>query len=680
MKEVQVDREWFALRERVAGWIRDFLASPRSEVLTAIQKRGCGRIVERLVETLWRHHGRTPEKWTAATVERCCLDALPADSEMNDTLIRAMPAVLMAFFGFLQESGHISNGTVLMRAVNRAWERGARNGERSAAHRGKRTAELLDPESGDTLEGLRLFAGQIAREIARQRPALISREAMESFERQPILVFDLVQLLSEEFLASETPDEYRVSAYFMLLSHALRNIRFGIERRFEWALELDREFQALVVKRAGADLFSPQLLAGIVESLSEAKLEPSRELLEVYEQRIMHHAPREEMPTRSQIDAMFENLVDEHGGDPFAIGETLAQMTRALPLEAQSALIGEFACSTLPGMKDAVVVLCLHAEESVRREALQWLLKNARSVTPTALRRLIVIRNWLPDGERKALDTLIKTARVKGVECAHWAEGLPLQKLQSSRMDGVGALSLLLSMPVKPGKSRIGGVLLKQGVGVSDAWLTPPISRREAAATFRQVWRQEFFLDVSQDFLHAAIRHHLAVGLAAGRPPSVGLLQLAEAVVATSWVPERLDGRVLSERLIGEERVLSDDAATVTRIIETSDAWSDQSSITGSWFEESQEVVDFLEKTRMRGRERLIRRVLELFCEPNREIWADRCAWTAFWLREQSGKERRMEGLEFHFAVLARELYRGRPLYELPLMRRVAERTMGGEE
>ncbi|MBF0189744.1 MAG: hypothetical protein HQL99_01175 [Magnetococcales bacterium] len=667
------DPDGESFRNRVETWIGEFVLSGPFGVLTTIQRRGCARIIEAFMGAMVRRHGRMPEKWTASTVERCCLESLPADGVLTDSLLLSMPAVLVAFFWFLQESERIDNAKVLIRAVNRAWERSLR------PERGdKAGSDGIDWGGDAPLEGLRRFAAQIARELAKERPAMISREAMESFERQPVLVFELLQLLSEAFAGTDTPDDYLVTAYFMLLSHALRNIRFGLERRFEWAMELDREFQAMVVRRAGADPLPPQLLAGIVESLSEAKLEPTKALLEIYEQRIMHHTPREDLPTRHQIDAMFENLVSEHGGDPFAIGETLSQMTRALPLEAQSALIGEFACSTLPGMKDAVVVLCLHAEESVRREALQWLLRNARSMTPTALRRLIVIRNWLPDAERKLLDALIKATRIKGVECASWPEGLTLHGLQSSRMDGVGAQSLLLSMPVKPGKSRIGGVLLKQGVGIADAWLTPLISRSEASATFRQVGRQEFFLEVSQDFLHAAIRHHLAVGLESGHPPAVGLLQLAEAIVATGWVPERLDGALLVERLIGEEKILTDDTGTVERIVQTSDSWSDLSRITGSWFEESQEVVDFMEKTRLKGRERLVRRVLELFCEPNRETWAERCAWTAFWLREQNAKGRLMEGLDFHFAVLARELYRGRPLHELPLMRRIAERTMGG--
>ncbi|MBF0428338.1 MAG: hypothetical protein HQL94_05400 [Magnetococcales bacterium] len=436
----------------------------------------------------------------------------------------------------------------------------------------------------------------------------------------------------------------------------------------------------MVVKQTQANNISPQLLMGILESITEAKLEYIQELLDIYEYQLTHYAPHMDVPTRGQIDAMFENLVDEHGGDPFAISETLAQMTRALPLEAQSALIGEFAYSNLPGMKDAVVLLCLNTEEAVRQEALQWLKKNAQFMTPTALRRLIVIRNWLPGKDRKLLDALIKSARIKGVECAQWSTGTALSALQSSQIDGVGAQSMMFSMAVEGRKSRIGAILLKQHVGIADAWITPPISKQEASQTLRQVGQKELFLDISQDYMHAAVRHHIAIGLEKGNPPMVGLLQLAETMAATTWMPERIDATVLVERLIQENQAMTDDLNTLKMVIQTSGVWGEIPLITNSWFEESQEVVTFIKSNRIRNKETLIRRVLDLFCEPNREAWAERFAWTAFWLQEQSAKEKKLVGMDFNFAILARELYRGRPLHELPLMKHIAARTIAGEE
>ncbi|MEO5333456.1 MAG: hypothetical protein H7839_15695 [Magnetococcus sp. YQC-5] len=678
----QAEKNLELLQQQTATWIQEFMSNQRFGGLTSKQKRNFKQIITLFIKTMYCQHGRIPKKWTAQSVETCCLETLPESGALRDAFFLAMPPVLVAFFGYLEEIGQISNATVLIRAMNRVQEKHIKNACDIESTCGKKSLSEsfgTGPGTEETLLSLRRFAAQIAKEIARERPALISREAMQSFERQPVLIFDILHLLSEQFNRPEQPDDYMLTAYFLLLSHSFQNIKFALERRFDWAREIYQEFQSVLVKQAMQENFPPQLLVGILESISEARLEISQELLDIYEYQITNYAPQQEVPTRGQVDAMFESLVHEHGGEPFAISDTLGQMIRALPLDAQSALIGEFAYSNLPGMKDAVVLLCLHTEATVRHEALQWLQQNAPSITSSALRRLIVMRNWVLPQERKWLDPLIRTARIKGVECAHWGTGSQLSSLQASQMDGVGAQSLLLSMVDEGEQTRIGAVLLKQNNGISDAWVTPSVSRQESALTFRQAGKREFFLDVSEEYLHAAIRHHLAVGLEQGEPPPIGLLLLAETLAATVWIPERMDGHAAVEQMILEAGPQAMDEQTLTKIIQTSGEWSDIPKITGSWFEDSQEVVTFMENRRVRNQERLVRQVLELFCEPNRMVWADRLAWTAFWLHAQTSKVKKMAGLDLHFAVMARELYQGRPLYELPIMRSIAYRTMTGE-
>ncbi|MBF0428339.1 MAG: hypothetical protein HQL94_05405 [Magnetococcales bacterium] len=48
---------------------------------------------------------------------------------------------------------------------------------------------------------------------------MISGEAMQSYEKYPILIFDVLQLLMEQF-SLDSPNDYEVSAYFMLLSQS----------------------------------------------------------------------------------------------------------------------------------------------------------------------------------------------------------------------------------------------------------------------------------------------------------------------------------------------------------------------------------------------------------------------------------------------------------------------------
>ncbi|MBF0293881.1 MAG: hypothetical protein HQL96_01725 [Magnetococcales bacterium] len=673
------DQELDALHRLTAEWIGAFSHSQHFAGLTSRQKRVCKRIITLFVEAMYAHHDRLPQRWTARTVEACCLETLPESGTLKPPQLLALPPVLTAFFGCLAETGRIRNGAVLIRALGRLEEKFARHPRNDEiAAPGTAFWEPFAPGSRVTERQLRQFAARIAGEIARDRPALISRAVMGVFEQRPVLIFDLLRLLREQFASSEgRSDDYLISAYFILLSHSLQNIRFGMERHFDWAREIFVEFQNAVVAQAREENFAPQLLVGILEALAEAKLEITQELLDVYEYQITHFAPEGELPTRGQIDAMFESLVDEHGGDPFAIGDTLAQMIRALPLDAQSALIGEFASSALPGMKDAVVSLCLHPEEQVRHEALQWLLHNARLLTPTALRRLIVIRNWLPEKGRRSLDTLIKTARIKGVECASRPEGAPVRILRASQVDGVGAQSLMLSIHQQNRQARIGSVLLKQNIGLADAWITPPLAAKEVTRTLRHAARREYFLDVSEEYLDVAIRHNIAVGLEKGIPPSSGLLQLAEAIGVAEWMPRRLEGSELAAGILAEYGGVDPESAE--EMVRTSGVWGEIPGIASSWFEESQEITLFLEQCAGAEPLELVERVLERYCEPNRASWAERFAWTAYWFHMQSARVRERVELDRHFAVLALELYRGRPLAEVPVMRGIAFRTITGE-
>lgn len=524
---------------------------------------------------------------------------------------------------------------------------------------------------------LRRVAARIAREVARNRPALISREVRRRFRQHPGSVCDLLTLMLEQFVEDDAPDDALVSAYFILLFHGLQSLRLGVERHFDWAGAVYRRFQVQLIDRVQAGACPPQLLSGILESIGDAGLELSVELLALYEEQIARFAPQVDLSVPGEIDAMFQGLVEEHGGEPFAIGETLAQMTRALPVEAQSALIGEFVRSDLPGMRDAVVLLALHPEEGVRWEALQWLKESPGLLTPVALRRLIVMRNWLPERERRPLDALIRSARLKGVECARWEPGCAPVALQASPVDGVGSQSLMVVVAPPRGKGRLGALLFRQGEGVGDAWITPPMGRRDALNTLRRAGRRELFLDVPESYLHMAVRHYLAVGLERESPPPAGLLRMAESMAATGWLPARVDFDGLLEEMVRElGHVDGGEARFVERTVRESALWSDIPELVTSWFEESQEVSLYLEGSRGRGGAERMLGVLERFCEPNRLEWGERLAWTAFWLRTHAVDGSRLAGLHGHFAVVAREILRGRPLYELPLMQSVARRTL----
>ncbi len=65
--------------------------------------------------------------------------------------------------------------------------------------------------------------------------------------------------------------------------------------------------------------------------------------------------------------------------------------------------------------------------------------------------------------------------------------------------------------------------------------------------------------------------------------------------------------------------------------------------------------------------------LMERVLEERRQAWCERLVWMTLWARDsQDISNRRWE----EFLILARELPRGRPLKEIPLMRAVAEHSV----
>ena len=73
-------------------------------------------------------------------------------------------------------------------------------------------------------------------------------------------------------------------------------------------------------------------------------------------------------------------------------------------------------------LREAVPLLLLDPEPMVRQAAAAVLeqVASPETFSPVMLRRTLLIRNWVPEAEREAIDRLARKMRVKGVTCAQW--------------------------------------------------------------------------------------------------------------------------------------------------------------------------------------------------------------------------------------------------------------------
>src|SRR5690606_17518584 len=113
-------------------------------------------------------------------------------------------------------------------------------------------------------------------------------------------------------------------------------------------------------------------------------------------------------------------------------------------------------------------------------------------------------------------------------------------RIKASEVDGSGAQGLFIH--IKQGRSnRLCGLLLKQGVGIKDAWITPPMSAADVKKYYDDAFDESVTLrDVDQDFLVLITNHFLATTVADGGMPDLHLLEIQE-LAGLHFVPEYLD-------------------------------------------------------------------------------------------------------------------------------------------
>ena len=469
-------------------------------------------------------------------------------------------------------------------------------------------------------------------------------------------------------------DENLIAAYQWLLANQLELIRYRTERGWTWADKMLDEYQDRISAIAKSDHLSPGDLFSLAAALTDAKIPVDPKVSEAFF-RVDPGTVRAE-PSPELLRAEVQPLIDQLGEapDPFVVIESLSETAGFMPAEFRAFLAHEFALSPYPVLRDAVPLMLLDSEAVVRRATAALLEQTAAADTlsPAALRRTIILRNWIPEDDRAGVDRAIRKARTKGVICAQW-NAPPKLSILALPIDGSGAYGLILT--TKPGKTGLfGGVLLKQNFGLRDIWCDRDKPRHEIGQAIEGLLEDTAAIEVERHYLDVALQHHLAIGLSNGRLPTPALLAIAESVGGVEWRASRLDidaeiARVYSE-LDPAEIAPADIAASLKR----SGEWLHQESFAESWFENDAEVSAMIDEMSGQDDDAITGAVLSDLLEKRRGVWTERFLLMALWARAAKSKN---EGRYWRdFLILAHELSAGRPLEDVPIMAAIAQRTV----
>ena len=511
-------------------------------------------------------------------------------------------------------------------------------------------------------------------DIASGEAGLSARLVIEALAERPEYAIDIVESLIAEGAKPE-PDEDLVAADVMMLATVLESIRYGVEAGRREAIALADGVRRHLIEAQASGHIEPQLMLLILNQFVAAKLDVGAELQGIMLRMMEEKAGDQDAEILSQGHQGLREIARDLGGDPFDIHAYLSETAEALPEAAQVKLALALLAQADEGLANASLGFLLSSSAKVRAGIARSLADSAiggaaRSrAAPLLLRRMIALRNWVPASERSALDEAIKRMRQKGAECAPWGKPSKVHAYVSG-FDGSGMQGMFVVVKERS-KHAVAGLIGRLGVGVRDAWVRHGASKREADALLHAGDQLGGMVPVGIEYVAAAVRHFLAGNAQSGLMPPFGLLAFAECAGLSGLNPEPIPMEELVSRLSGETEPERLTSAAVARSLAASASWPDEHALFESWFEQGDDIAALLSGKRQ-SRSKKTAAILAGPIDRRRRRWAELLAWTAFSAKASTAASLPWQEL----SIVVRELLSDRPLTEIGLMRRVAERTV----
>ena len=485
----------------------------------------------------------------------------------------------------------------------------------------------------------------------------------------PETVLDLIDLAVAES-RRKRGDAAVVEAFGLMAGQALEVLRFRVESHHDAAIAAVAAARARLKSLAEDGKLDPSVLSLLLQQFVRAKLDLGEELQAV-SMALAERAASRASADPLDIGGALAEMARQCDGDVFALQAELAERTAAFPETHRAGIVAALLGADVTALREAAIGWLLDAGPATRNDTAGLLQQAAAGggLSATMLRRLVMMRNWLPEGERPRLDTIVRTAREKGETIAPLPPAAPRQVLAST-IDGSGAQSLFVT--VKDGrKQAAAAVLIKFGIGVRDAWVRAGLSKAEVEAFRFQIDSQVQCFDSGIGHVRLALGQALALAEASGVLPPFGLVDVVERTGLGAVAPEPVPVEALVARLLSDIPAARRAPDAVDRVLRESAAWDQAFPFVDSWFEHDG-AVDALLRAKRLSAKRQTALVLEQYLPARRRWWAELVAWTSFTLAQDKATGDAWMAL----ALVAQALLDERPLGEIPLMSIIAGQTV----
>jgi yecA family protein len=379
----------------------------------------------------------------------------------------------------------------------------------------------------------------------------------------------------------------------------------------------------------------------------------------------------------ADINELLDRLRDEaQGDDAYSLHAALREMLATIDPEIRGMVVSAVVDRDEPIFDRLGLYWLLDSAPDIRGAAAGAFFRRAQTgrLDASLASRLIEMRNWLPaDAARDRLDRALKEALKRevagGIEPRPWK----FHRLLATVPDGAGAQSVMIAAQ-QGSKRGIAMLLLKQGLGVKDAYVIPCRTATEQKQMLAQIVEEMDALEVMPEFVEPALAAALAEGAAVGEPPAHGLVDIVEVTGIRGLQPKAMSVEDWIGHLDPEGTLDRLPLQTFGRLVNASADWPDEYDVVQSWFEDSSEVRQILiNAITPRSRTNALRRHLET----RREWWSRLIAKTAATVNHDAEGTR---GDWKSFAATAMALVQGRPLSQVPIMKWVIESTLEAAE
>jgi len=487
----------------------------------------------------------------------------------------------------------------------------------------------------------------------------------EMLAAQPEALILIVDLTAAEG-RKKRPDATMHQAYSFMFGQALEQLRQRSEAGNGHAGMAMENVRAAIAQQMRAGKLVPTAAVALVSAFSRAGIDVGEDIRSAMDHAMIQTgADQQNLPT-ADVDEMLKDLVTACEGDPFLIHSQFAELTAAMPAELQLILLDGFVTADDSSLREAAIGWLL-SETAIALPLASMMKETAKRglIPASSVTNLMLIRNWVPEDRRRAIDAIIRAARAVD-SVPEKRPAIQVRELLLSERDGAGAQSIFAS--IKQGrKNALVSILVKQGHGVRDAWVVHSLSRPEIEDMLDHIASEMSVHEATAEDTAMILSSAMADG-PANSPTPFGLVQAITLMGLSDVAPTFLSVEDLIASMLAEADAAETDAKAVKRAVRASGRWLATNPQIDSWFENGDDVAAAIKgKRKIEDR---IAAIIEKVLEPKRAYWASVIAWSAF---AQRGDGNGSDWIEM--ALVAREMASERPLSEIPLARFIAVQT-----